>query len=105
MRLEQEAQKQQRPRCPNRKMYFEIRRADDGDFGYFVQCKVPSLWKIIFYGRFLDCIETITYHHFYVVNRTLRGIDPISSQLYKRHDVPYERPSLNKGRSKMTQFP
>ena len=29
LRLGQAAQKQQRPRCPNRKMYLEIRRADE----------------------------------------------------------------------------
>ena len=32
LRLGQAAQKQQRPRCPNRKMYLEIRGADEGLF-------------------------------------------------------------------------
>ena len=30
LRLGKAAQKQQRPRCPNRKMYLEIRKADEG---------------------------------------------------------------------------
>ena len=32
LQLGQVAQKQQRPRCPHRKMYFEIRGADEGAF-------------------------------------------------------------------------
>ena len=42
LRLGQAAQKQQHPRCPNRKMYLEIRRADEWLYshaGNFVQSK------------------------------------------------------------------
>ena len=36
LRLGQAAQKQQRPRCPNPKMYFEIRRVDERLFTYTI---------------------------------------------------------------------
>ena len=36
LRLGQAAQKQQRPRCPNRKMFLEIRRADESLFRHFL---------------------------------------------------------------------
>ena len=35
LRLGQAAQKQQRPRCPNLKMYLEIRRADECLYSHF----------------------------------------------------------------------
>ena len=47
LRLGQSAQKQQRPLCPNRKMYLEIRGADEG---------------------FFRVIEVSTYQHFYTLD-------------------------------------
>ena len=49
LRLGQAAQKQQCPRCPNRKMYLEIRDADEGAFdNNLVQLHFIALWYITF---------------------------------------------------------
>ena len=43
LRLRQAAQKQKRPRCPNRKMYLEIRRADEWLFTLLCDGSNPNL--------------------------------------------------------------
>ena len=76
LRLGQSAQKQQRPLCPNRKMYLEIREADEGAL------TIIQKWKHALQIQISLVILLVMY---------------MKSKCYSHSDINFQYAQLSKG--------